>query len=658
MLARKIVQLVNEQQHEGTLPDRGHTPVPFQIANVHYILSADQKASADDEEVDLRDLTATQKTIDIHRVRQMLNEPESVDGDPMVVLHGDDKYIADGHHRLTRDFMLGKQTAEVKVVREEDENRIRLIKKVKEFLEAPAGTTEDELMDQVKRSRELTNSIQLRRGPTRRGLEGSLREVRVKADALAAKMRDLRWRRMGLKEMFVVKVYPNEGQAGVKTLGRFNSKDQAVDAMKKAAREAFPGRDTWTGDDEYNRYEKVAASMGVKKQMWRAEVLQESLSRDDMYNFLYKLVAGDIIKVGKMRFKVENTRYGPVFSKAGTTGTKWYKAEWSPDGTLGMYPTGGSGQRIGDDVVRAVPLKEQAQVVGEVDEDDVEKAAENVHDQWMQNQKDKGHDSHKSPDGKEEYMVGYKKLSDDAKELDRDAVHAVLDALKEAKKVYGSQMPQVKGDQAYKGYLIRVNPFSGDMWIEKDKTKISSAKDVADAKKTIDMLTEAKVPDDKPDPGVYYGLEKKQSFNYKCEDCGKEISRIRWAGSGQCEKCEKKQKLNEDGMAVGGGGVAGIGVNQQGQPSTDKFAEPGVPPARKKLQPEEETFAGASVFKVDMDKIISANPSPKHPRHRYAKYIGQDEDAEDIRQYARSVAKDIVLKDKTTGVMQYLRKKK
>jgi hypothetical protein len=196
----------------------------------------------------------------------------------------------------------------------------------------------------------------------------------------------------------------------------------------------------------------------------------------------------------------------------------------------------------GKPAVDSKTMKEAVDV-SDVDESDIERAAEKVHDEWMKNQKKQGHDSHKSPDGKEEYMVDYDDLSAPAKKLDRDAAKAVLSALKE----------------------------------------------------------------DAP------------------------------------------------AMSVGSGGVAGIGVNQQGQPSTDKYAEPGVP-VRKKLEAE-DTFAGADVFKVNMDKIMSSRFAPKNRYHRYAKYIGKDEDAEDIRSAARSHQKDIVLQDRATGVMQYLRRR-
>jgi hypothetical protein len=76
-------------------------------------------------------------------------------------------------------------------------------------------------------------------------------------------------------------------------------------------------------------------------------------------------------------------------------------------------------------------FREDVELVGTPTKQDIDKAAEEIHARWMDNQKDLGHDSHKSPDGKEEYMVPYDELSEPAKKLDRDAVHAVFDALKE-----------------------------------------------------------------------------------------------------------------------------------------------------------------------------------------------------------------------------------
>jgi hypothetical protein len=65
----------------------------------------------------------------------------------------------------------------------------------------------------------------------------------------------------------------------------------------------------------------------------------------------------------------------------------------------------------------------------ELTDTETEKAAEAVHNRWVKNQKAAGETEHKSPDGKEDYMVPYDKLSDKSKEMDREAVRATLDAL-------------------------------------------------------------------------------------------------------------------------------------------------------------------------------------------------------------------------------------
>ena len=72
---------------------------------------------------------------------------------------------------------------------------------------------------------------------------------------------------------------------------------------------------------------------------------------------------------------------------------------------------------------------------------------------------------------------------------------------------------------------------------------------------------------------------------------------------------------------------------------------------------ERETFAGAPVFTVDMDKVMNSRFG-KHPRHRYSKYVGADEVGEEIRQHGRDrKSGDIVLKDSATAVMTYLRRR-
>jgi hypothetical protein len=71
----------------------------------------------------------------------------------------------------------------------------------------------------------------------------------------------------------------------------------------------------------------------------------------------------------------------------------------------------------------------------------------------------------------------------------------------------------------------------------------------------------------------------------------------------------------------------------------------------------QDTFAGAAVFEVDMDKIMSARMG-KNRYHRYSRYVGTDEVGESIRQHGRKHGGDIILKDQKSAVMTYLRRKK
>jgi hypothetical protein len=92
-----------------------------------------------------------------------------------------------------------------------------------------------------------------------------------------------------------------------------------------------------------------------------------------------------------------------------------------------------------------------------------------------------------------------------------------------------------------------------------------------------------------------------------------------------------------------------------------KDAPPQLGEARTLRLPKglkEETFAGAQVFEVDMDKVMSSRFG-KNRYHRYSKYVGEDEKGEEIRQHGRSrKSGDIILKDSKTAVMTYLRRKK
>ena len=65
---------------------------------------------------------------------------------------------------------------------------------------------------------------------------------------------------------------------------------------------------------------------------------------------------------------------------------------------------------------------------------DIEAASEEVHNEWMKSKRARGITSRKSEDG-EELMVPYLKLSEKAKDLDRDTVKAVYAAIKKLGKL-------------------------------------------------------------------------------------------------------------------------------------------------------------------------------------------------------------------------------
>ena len=86
----------------------------------------------------------------------------------------------------------------------------------------------------------------------------------------------------------------------------------------------------------------------------------------------------------------------------------------------------------------------------------------------------------------------------------------------------------------------------------------------------------------------------------------------------------------------GGGAIAGLGVGAQGEPGK---------------------FAGCIVFKVGSDAFHNCIRG-KHPRHRYNKYVGEDDVGEEIRQYGRkNPGRGIIVQNAFSGEMVYLRRK-
>lgn len=135
------------------------------------------------------------------------------------------------------------------------------------------------------------------------------------------------------------------------------------------------------------------------------------------------------------------------------------------------------------------------------------------------------------------------------------------------------------------------------------------------------------------------------NFNLFLHECKKNSNEVEIL----IEDFQKNEKyLVENGLSVGGGHIAGLGVEN---PNIPNQAEP---PGRKKRK----KFAGATVFEVDTNRYMNARLGKKK-YVKYEKYVGNDEVGEEIRKFARENPKDaIILQDSTSGYMMYLRYKK
>ena len=96
--------------------------------------------------------------------------------------------------------------------------------------------------------------------------------------------------------------------------------------------------------------------------------------------------------------------------------------------------------------------------------------------------------------------------------------------------------------------------------------------------------------------------------------------------------------------SAGGGMIAGLGAGSDG--------EPGLQPHNTARRGK---FAGHAVFTVSNDQFHKSIRG-KVPAHKYSRYLGTDEAAEEIRQYGRSnPSKSIILQNEMTGEMVYLK---
>jgi len=108
-----------------------------------------------------------------------------------------------------------------------------------------------------------------------------------------------------------------------------------------------------------------------------------------------------------------------------------------------------------------------------------------------------------------------------------------------------------------------------------------------------------------------------------------------------------KALRNEDAPvnAIGAGNIAGTA------PAGD---DPPVRSGKSKLV-RRKKFAGCEVFEIDSSRYNSCTRA-KLRYERFSKFVGDDEIAMDIREYARTYpAKGIMIQDSATGSMTYLK---
>jgi hypothetical protein len=103
--------------------------------------------------------------------------------------------------------------------------------------------------------------------------------------------------------------------------------------------------------------------------------------------------------------------------------------------------------------------------------------------------------------------------------------------------------------------------------------------------------------------------------------------------------------VDEDNV-VGGGAVAGLGVGPQG--------EPGRPPELMPMQKRRGKFMNLETFIVPHSTFVSLREAKRKGKH-WRTYLNEDDTYHDIREYAKNCKGPIIVEDKSTGAMMYVR---
>ena len=97
--------------------------------------------------------------------------------------------------------------------------------------------------------------------------------------------------------------------------------------------------------------------------------------------------------------------------------------------------------------------------------------------------------------------------------------------------------------------------------------------------------------------------------------------------------------------AIGAGNIAG---------TAEAGDDPPVHRGKSKLV-RRKKFAGCEVFEIDSDRYNNCRRA-KYQHERFSKFVGDDEIALEIREYAKTYpAKGIMIQDSATGSITYLK---
>jgi len=100
---------------------------------------------------------------------------------------------------------------------------------------------------------------------------------------------------------------------------------------------------------------------------------------------------------------------------------------------------------------------------------------------------------------------------------------------------------------------------------------------------------------------------------------------------------------------VGGGAVAGLGIGPQGEPGRP----PELMPMQRRKTPRGK-FMNMETFIVPHSTFVSLREAKRKGKH-WRTYLNEDDSYHDIREYAKSCKGPIIVEDKSTGAMMYIR---